>query len=297
VEPALTDNYLDTFPLDMEKYIQGASEAGINYNIGVANGNRGNNDIMAILIRRGREMGVPSFTKLRDGVSNSPSGCAWDDWDSTTCDPALMFKSSAISDLRLLYKTPADVELVVGSALSADVVPVDVSNDLNTLGLDATQMYLVFGEIDRIMKLDVFGLYQLKNGLAPSNTYFNRFRNDDPLFDFSGTWPVGVTGAFSDKLMSQCMFKSAAALVQFNTNVQCLPQHLFLQGGMNVDPLLINLKSLFQTDFDPREKVNCDISSAEHASFESNFPFGLSYTDFFCSGIEPCFIPSFPYCV
>jgi len=291
--------YLDTFPRYMENYIQGASEAGINYKSnGVADGNRGNNDIMAILIRRGREMGVPGFTAVRDAVSDSPSGCTWNDWDSTTCDPASMFKATAIPDLRALYKTPADVELVVGSALSADTVPSWISNDLNSFGLDATQTYLVLGEIDRIMQLDVFGRVHLQNHNAPSNSYFNRFQNDDPLFYFSGTWPVGVTGVFSDKLMNQCKTKSAAGLVQFNTNVQCLPQRLFLQGGLFVDPLFLNFKSLYQADpFDVRGKLNCDISNDEHANFEATFSFiGQSYTAFFC-GAEPCFQPSLPYCV
>jgi hypothetical protein len=292
-------DYLDTFPRDMENYIQGASEAGINYKSnGVANGNRGNNDIMAILIRRGREMGVPGFTAVRDAISKSPSGCVWNDWDSNTCDPASMFKATAIPDLRALYKTPADVELVVGSALSADTVPWWISSDLNTFGLDATQTYLVLGEIDRIMQLDEFGRFILNSDNAMPNSYFNRFRNDDPLSHFSDTWPVGVTGVFSDKLINQCMTKTAAGLVQFNTNVQCLPQRLFLQGGLFVDPLLINLKSLYQRDAgDILGKVNCDMSIAEHDTFAGGLGYGLSYTEYFCAGFEPCFQPNLPYCV
>jgi hypothetical protein len=289
-------DYLDTFPADMERYIQGSSEFGIDYTSGIFNSNRGNKDIMAILIRRGREMGLPSFTQLRDAISWTPSGCAWDNWDSLECVPSTMFKASVITGLRALYKTPADVELIVGSLLSADRVPTNVDfGELNAMGIDATQVYLVLGEIDRIMRLDAFGLFKVQSGEV-KNSYFVRFQNDDPLFGVPQPLPLGLTRCYADQVMTQCIFKSASQLVQLNTNVQCLPQKLFLIGGMNDDPNLFNLKQLFSPNGDLRQRINCDITQPQHDNFETNFPFGLTYTDFFCSGSEPCFNPGLPFC-
>jgi len=51
--------YLDTYVRDHLLYLTGQSEALINMHNGVYNSNRGSNDIISILIRRGRELGVP----------------------------------------------------------------------------------------------------------------------------------------------------------------------------------------------------------------------------------------------
>jgi hypothetical protein len=282
-------DYLDDFPVQMGKYIQGAVEASINPNNGIRDSNRGYNDVMAILIRRGRELGVPSFTDIREQISLTPSGCQWNSWDGVgACDPALLFKPSALAGLKLLYNTPGDVELVVGAALSVDTVSAGVSQALHDSGIDQTQAWLLFGEVDRILNLDAFGRFTINS----VDSFYARFRNDDP--------GVGVNGGrWAERFILDVISKTSVLLIQHNTNVQCLPTAAFAVGGFNtfLVPGYGNTFNIpFATD-DFAQYSNCDISEDTMVTFYDPVNM-LSYYDYYCEGVvTPCWRPNFPFCV
>jgi len=213
-------DYLNDFPVQMGKYIQGGIEALITPNNGVRDSNRGYNDAISILVRRGREMGAPSFTDLREQISLTPSGCKWDSWTGVgACDPALLFKASALAGLKTLYTTPGDVELVVGAALSTDTVPASVNQLLHDSGIDQTQAWLLFGEVDRILSLDAFG----RSKLSTADSFYTRFRNDDPARN----------QGWADSFITSASHQTATVLNQRHTNLQCLATYSFAHGGFS----------------------------------------------------------------
>jgi hypothetical protein len=298
--------YLDHFsePGIMETYLQGGAEARVNPNNGVRNSNRGSNDIMAILIRRGREMGLPSFTDIREAISATPSGCKWDTWNATEdCDPATLFKDSALTDLKLLYRSPADVELIVGATLSIDTSQATIDSGST---LDPTQTFLVFGEILRIATKDFFGI--LNAPLNPSaNTFFDRMRLDDPKFDVNNPSAPSVARA-----VQTFAFSNSQILIQYNSGVQCIPTHPMEHGGTDTVGAALTGKNNFFTLnpyparftalFDPLSNgargqfVNCDISMATWQSYPTTGT--QSYNRLFCGGpTRECFRPGLPFCV
>jgi len=281
-------DYLDDFPEQMGKYIQGGVEALITPNNGVRDTNRGYNDAISILIRRGREMGAPSFTDLREQISLTPSGCRWDTWNGVgACDPALLFKPSALAGLKSLYTTPGDVELVVGAALSIDTVPTSKSRPLHNSGIDQTQAWLLFGEVDRILALDAFGRSQLD---AP-DSFYTRFRNDDPARN-QGLWADSFIASTSDSA-----FTSASLLNQRHTDVQCLGQFSFAQGGFKTFNTTGNIFNLPISGTDNiAKRSNCDASETTLDTFVDSFT--NTYNDLYCGGEEPdCWKPEIPFCV
>jgi len=309
---ANTLDYLDTFPVNMDKYIQGALESPIITTNGVLDANRGDNDVISILIRRGREMGVPSFTDLREQVSVSPSGCAWDSWDATPgCDPATLFQADKLDGLKALYNSPQDVELIVGASLSIDRVSADYSDLLNAAPLDATQAYLLIGEIQRIINLDAFGI--TKCLIPGANSFYQRFKNDDPGSQaarrLSSSYPLNGF-AFADGLIRYSKAGQAQLLIQANSGVKCIQKAVFIQGGFSqiTNPAgVLNLMRLPFPNGPTQSKptpgsggqyFNCDIPADVFATFTDGF--GDTYDDLFCQG-DPrgpgCWSPELPFCV
>jgi hypothetical protein len=300
--------YLNQFPVNFGKYVQGATESVTFYTNGVRNGNRGNGDIIAILIRRGREMGLPSFTDIRESATLSPSGCQWNSWDGTgKCDPAKLFKASALPALRTLYNTPGDVELIVGASLSVERVPQTPGVNLFKSFIDATQAYLVLGEIDRIINLDVFGVSKCLVGV---DTFFSRFRYDDPgtLSDFSDLQPPPMNGfSFSEGTVRKSKQTKAQGLVQNNSKNKCMPAKSFHMAGFlatNGSPNgftnLFNLPVVLPLPEGSSggKYFNCDIPETVMDTYTDGG--GTPYTDLYCFG-DPegpqCWKPELPYCV
>jgi len=303
-------DYLDTFPTDMDKYIQGALEAHIITTNGVRNSNRGDGDIISILIRRGREMGVPSFTDLREQVALKASGCAWDSWDVVggPCDPTNVFPVDKIDALKSLYHTPSDVELIVGASLAGDRVPTSFSEDLHATPIDATQAYLLIGEILRIINLDA---YSAQKALSPaSDSFYARFRNDDPGFQcekttgtLSACYPVNGL-SFSEGLIAFSAQGQAQLLIQFNSDVKCLQKLVFIQGGFST--FFNNPQNIMTLPFPngPTQDVpvgneakyyNCDLSGTAFDTFSDGD--GFTYGDYYCGGNYGCWQPELPICV
>jgi len=297
-------NYLDDFPNKIGNYLQAGMEAMLNGNNGVADANRGASDIISILIRRGREMGVPSFTDVREAISQSPSGCPWDTWTGVgDCNPAKLFKASALASLTILYATPGDVELIVGSLLSVDT---PANKVLSNSGIDQTQAYLLFGEIDRILNLDYFGVNFVT---MHADTFLSRFQNDDPVSfnDFA------IISAHPDKFplalpytVAQLITTAATTgqkIIQANSQVKCVASGVFSQSGyntLNSPTFQFNTYNLPYTDSraDGGAQNNCDIPGPV---FSQPVPgLGGSYDSVFCFFEPPntdCWRPSLPFCV
>jgi len=284
-------DYLDTYVRDHLLYLTGQSEALINMHNGVYNSNRGSNDIISILIRRGRELGVPSFTAIRDAIAVSVPAkplCAWNTWtDTADCNATALFKHSAYATLKSLYRTPGDVELVVGAALSNDL-PLNAEGIPTTL--DATQAWLVLGEIDRIVHLDVFGIFQA--GGPAHDSFFDRLVKDDPDDSFSG---------WTRQFFSHQFTRPLTDLIQDNTGLLCVQTDPWRKAGFDVlvesqDP---NQENTFNLKFIPTselgQRANCDITTPQKDSFTFE---GLDYVDVYCNG-DPnfCFRPALPWCV
>jgi len=304
--------------LNMEKYLQGAMEHGLNPNNGVLNGNRGNGDIMSILIRRGREMGLPSFTDVREEVAANPSGCAWNSWTAVgDCDPANLFQPSALNNLKALYNTPGDVELAVGAPLSLDRFK--GAFDFNINYFDKTQYELVAGEIVRIINMDTLGVAKCPG----VDTFFARLINDDPGSKVTDRKLLpGNQRTFGEKIVSlQAKFATVGTLIQYNTNVKCVKQSSFLFGGWadfvdanferltntyNNGPLDTSRTNNQQLD-DFSLVANCDISANTIAAY-SNPDFGIDdYSVLVCLDAPGCWTRGFtlpngntlkiPFCV
>jgi hypothetical protein len=285
------DTYLDNYPLTANDFLQGQVESFVNYKNGVRTANRGSGDIMAILIRRGREMGLPSFTDIRDTVLvPTPPTCVWNTWtDTATCNATALFKQSALSKLKTLYKTPADVELIVGSLLSNDPVPAELSPELNQVGIDRTQAYLIFGEIERIIQRDIFGILNAGVGSLLPDSYYARFVNDDPN-DGQG---------FAVTLLDGARTLTLSNLIWTSSEVSCLQQNAFCaRGGVNtVEDSTPNYRQLQNLGQPENQRLNCDISEDTRATI-TFFEGALTYDDLFCGGDpDNCFRPSLPYCV
>jgi hypothetical protein len=281
---------LDTFITAIDQYVQGQSESYVNFKNGVRTANRGSGDIIAILIRRGRELGVPSFTDIRDAVlTPTPPKCLWNTWtDTATCNATALFKKSALPKLKSLYKTPGDVELIVGSLLSDDRVPEELSPELNRVGIDRTQAYLIFGELERIMQKDVFGLsFADPFGTMAPDSYFARFYNDDPN-------PFGFASVVLGDIQSRVLSK----LILDNSGITCIQSNVFTAraGLQTVADLPRNLFSLVKKPGQSADqRLNCDISFDTRESFRDDQM--RSYDQIFCGDPENCFRPSLPYCV
>jgi hypothetical protein len=284
-------------------------------NNGVRDSNRGNNDIMAILIRRGREMGVPSFTDLREKVSLKPSFCPWNSWTATPgCDPATLFQPTALAGLQQLYNTPGDVELVVGAALSKDYVPASINRNLNNAGIDQTQAWMIFAEIDRIMNKDAFGREVYLDSV---NSFFARFKNDDPgslegatnLGDFFPGSPFG----FAESVLRTKRDRNVQGLIWDNSKTKCVASSAFLKGGrasmFELDTAGANSYMLPNPPFDINNpgyffglQSNCDAPEDffPNYRFPEGNPDGITYPDIFCLddiNYPECWRPSLPFCV
>jgi hypothetical protein len=282
----------------------------------VRNSNRGNNDIMSILIRRGREMGVPSFTNLREEVSTTKSGCAWNSWDGTPgCDPTKLWKAADIAVLRTLYRTPSDVELIVGSTLSIERVSSSYARGkLSGLPMDATQASLLIGEITRIINKDAFGV---QGCLSATNTFYARFRSDDPgsqidtdRASLEQCYPLNNVAFAEGMIQYALQAGQGQLLIQANSNVKCLQNFIFIQGGFSQFNHPSKIRNLMTLPFANGPTVelsedhiaggpyyNCDISSDEMAAFLVG---GRTYDEFYCSeDIDGpgCTSPNIPFCV
>jgi hypothetical protein len=286
-------------------------EAPIITTNGVRNSNRGDNDIISILIRRGREMGVPSFTDLREQVAVTASGCAWDSWDVVggPCDPTTIFPAGKIDALKNLYHTPSDVELIVGASLAGDRVPASYSTQLSSTPIDATQAYLLIGEILRIINLDAFGLHKC---LTPeSDSFYARFRNDDPGSQCDKASGVLATSyplnglSFAEGLIKFSTQGQAQLLIQANSGVKCLQKSVFLQGGFSsVSHRPQNLMTLPFPNGPTQEApggnertkyLNCDIPADVFDTYLNRDD--ETYADEFCFGAYGCWQPELPFCV
>jgi len=310
-------DYLDLFPLQMDQYIQGALDHGLAGKYGVRNSNRGNGDIMAILIRRGREMGLPSYTDIMEGVAATPSDCPWNAWNVTgDCDPHNLFTS--VETLQQLYNTPGDVELAVGAALSNRHTFIDPEFFADYEFWDILQMELVTGEVQRIINLDVFGV----NKCPGTDTFFARFINDDP----GAKVPPGAGNGlpFFNKCFAKAVINlsktiSLGQVIQFNSGVKCVKDDSFIIGGwddvnlgqfgLNFSPNYYSLpRDVFLSLAEQFKQVpvtqNCDVNEADIAALPDNwggngipggdFGFGFEQN---CAGVADCFRPAIPFCV
>jgi len=296
---------LDGFPITMNKYLQGGVEAPLctNFN-GVPDSNRGGADIISILVRRGREMGLPSFTDIREQIAANPSGCPWNSWNGVgKCDPALLFRAESLPGLKSLYNTPGDVDLIVGSSLSIDFLTPDFQNFYGAPPMDATQYYLIVGEVKRIIDLDIFGISHFDTGI---DTFFARFRNDDPgsYADVSGFTLLGGL-SFSEFTLRSAAQQTGQLLVQANTALKCATRLVFHQGGFDTIFTPNGYTNLFNIPFGTDPNVNqapfVDCELPESYMDTAFFPtFSLSYNQLICNlgGLpDHCWRPELPYCV
>ena len=67
-------------------------------------------DLLALLIQRGRDHGLASWTSVREAVGESPIAAVWSEID----DAQLLRDGVDLRTLSRVYATPADVDLLVG---------------------------------------------------------------------------------------------------------------------------------------------------------------------------------------
>jgi len=296
-------SYLDNFPVSINSHLQGLIEAPINPNNGVRTTNRGSGDTISILIRRSRELGMPSFTDIRDAIAQpAHSKCVWNTWtDTATCNATALFKHSAYAQLKKLYPTPGDVELIVGSLLSDDRVPASLSPELNRVGIDQTQAWLIFGEIERIISLDVFSVDKSRPGPQQAqNAFFGRLQLDDPNPSLNSWTSIQINFELASNLYDLINKNTD------NTALSCYTINPFNLGGWDMlvdgDGSYENLFVLPHTQTPDSQRANCDISQTTKDAFDAGNQFGVLYSDIFCppddQGFQgECFRPALPFCV
>jgi len=255
--------YLSSIRTNFDDVLQGVMEQGITTQNGVLDANRGQQDQMAILIRRNRELGLPSFTTIRKAVATT-NVCTPVSWTDSTCKPTTLWSQATVDKLKLLYGKPSDVDLTVGSMLS-----IETFKATNNLPLDKTQAYLVLGEIDRIIRLDAFGIRSTN-----FNNLINRAYNDDIQ--------SGFIFSTMDVLTQTSLHRRLQDLINDNTNLRCIPQYAFSTNGFSTlqDPGFNPLQT-FSTDFGGYF-FNCDLSQAGFDGYNSGPNAPPSYSSRFC---------------
>jgi len=266
---AIGSSYLSSFESNLDQILQGGVEQSLSISNGVLDANRGQSDIMAILIRRGREMGVPSFTDIRRTVAVT-TPCTPASWTDVSCKPTDLWSAATVAKLKNLYGKPQDVDLIVGSMLSVEQFTA------NNLPLDKTQAFLMLGEIERIIQKDAFGIRQLCE-----NSFIVRAKNDDP----------GVDQLFPliDAITEMISIRSVANLIRDNADVNCMPGGAFSRGGNHT--LLSPVRNLYQFQEAGVIVENCDADLSFFDNFQeitagSLGPPGLSYSCTFCFACE-----------
>jgi len=207
--------------------------------------------------------------------------------------------------------------------LSVDRVPYDSESGegydevLHAGPLDATQAYMIIGEVWRIIKLDAFGLMKCINPQA--NSFYQRFRNDDPgskidksQDNLAQSYPLNGF-PFSDGMIRYSRFARGQLLIQANSHVKCVQKAIFLQGGFSqaLNPAGTNLMSLpfpngptqsLPSGSAGGQYFNCDISQTTIDAFLIQDEDGndIDYNAKYCardSRGPDCYKPELPFCV